>query len=98
MLIESPNAISYFMAIVISDLSVNILEIRNRNVYDLDLNLQNRSRSKVNVPTQRSKQLSICLFRLSSFARYSRVNFSMYSIRIFDIENEVKDVDDLDEN
>ena len=86
------------MAIVISDLFVKILDIRNRNLYDLDLNLQNRSRSKVNVPTDKSKQLSISFSRLSSFARYSHVNFSMYSIRIFDLENEVKDVDDLHEN
>ena len=38
--------------------------------------------------------LAIITFsHLSSFARYLRMNFSKYSIRIFDLENEVKDVD-----
>ena len=50
MLIQSPYATSYLMAIVMFALSVTILEIFSQNAHDFDLDILNEPRSNVNMP------------------------------------------------
>ena len=65
-------------------------DIHSGNVHDLDP--LNGSRSNVNMPIERPHAifyvLALAMFDLSLFVRYSHINITIYSIRIFDLENE----------
>ena len=77
--------------------------IINQNVHDLDPDLKNWTRLNVNMSVERPHAtfniLAIAKLVLSiTVARYPRMIFPMYSIRIFDLENEGQGCYDSDEN
>ena len=92
MLIERPHATSYLLAILIF---ATICEIFTLEMC-MALTFRNRSRSNVNMPIERPIVGSNHVFPICQHLRDT--NFSMYSIRIFSLQNEVNNVGDLDEN